>query len=132
MADLGEKKLMMLRNHGTLSVGMTAAECWLGMFFPGTRLRPAGDVAPSAPVARTRWSASTAQDEVRLDGRHGHDRGPWRGPAACANSTGSSPVTGIDAQTGKRHAAAILGVAAAFFACCFQPVTLGRAYWHDE
>jgi len=33
VADLGEKKLMMLRNHGTLSVGMTAAECWLGMFF---------------------------------------------------------------------------------------------------
>uniref|UniRef100_B0T1M1 Class II aldolase/adducin family protein n=1 Tax=Caulobacter sp. (strain K31) TaxID=366602 RepID=B0T1M1_CAUSK len=33
VADLGEKKLMLLRNHGTLSVGMTAAECWLGMFF---------------------------------------------------------------------------------------------------
>jgi len=33
VADLGEMKLMMLRNHGTLSVGMTAAECWLGMFF---------------------------------------------------------------------------------------------------
>jgi len=33
VADLGEKKLMMLRNHGTLSVGTTAAECWLGMFF---------------------------------------------------------------------------------------------------
>jgi hypothetical protein len=28
------KKLMMLRNHGTLSAGMTAAECWLGMFYP--------------------------------------------------------------------------------------------------
>lgn len=34
VADLGEtKKLMMLRNHGTLSVGGSAAECWLGMFF---------------------------------------------------------------------------------------------------
>jgi len=34
VADLGPtKRLMMLRNHGTLSVGSTAAECWLGMFF---------------------------------------------------------------------------------------------------
>jgi ribulose-5-phosphate 4-epimerase/fuculose-1-phosphate aldolase len=33
VADLGEKKLMMLRNHGTLSAGASAAECWLGMFF---------------------------------------------------------------------------------------------------
>ena len=33
VADLGDKKLMMLRNHGTLSVGSTAAECWMGMFF---------------------------------------------------------------------------------------------------
>jgi ribulose-5-phosphate 4-epimerase/fuculose-1-phosphate aldolase len=34
VADLGaEKKLMLLRNHGTLSVGSTAAECWVGMFY---------------------------------------------------------------------------------------------------
>jgi ribulose-5-phosphate 4-epimerase/fuculose-1-phosphate aldolase len=34
VADLGEtKKLMLLRNHGTLSVGATAAECWIGMFY---------------------------------------------------------------------------------------------------
>jgi len=33
VADLGDKKLMLLRNHGTLAVGSTAAECWLGMFF---------------------------------------------------------------------------------------------------
>jgi ribulose-5-phosphate 4-epimerase/fuculose-1-phosphate aldolase len=33
VADLGSKKTMLLRNHGTLSVGATAAECWLGMFF---------------------------------------------------------------------------------------------------
>ena len=29
VADLGDKKLMMLRNHGTLSLGATAAEAWL-------------------------------------------------------------------------------------------------------
>ena len=34
VADLGETKtLMMLRNHGTLSVGSTAAECWIQMFY---------------------------------------------------------------------------------------------------
>jgi ribulose-5-phosphate 4-epimerase/fuculose-1-phosphate aldolase len=34
VADLGpEKKIMLLRNHGTLSVGSTAAECWVGMFY---------------------------------------------------------------------------------------------------
>jgi ribulose-5-phosphate 4-epimerase/fuculose-1-phosphate aldolase len=33
VADLGDKSLMLLRNHGTLAVGSTAAECWLGMFF---------------------------------------------------------------------------------------------------
>jgi ribulose-5-phosphate 4-epimerase/fuculose-1-phosphate aldolase len=33
VADIGDKTLMLLRNHGTLSVGQTAAECWVGMFF---------------------------------------------------------------------------------------------------
>jgi ribulose-5-phosphate 4-epimerase/fuculose-1-phosphate aldolase len=31
-ADLGDKTLMLLRNHGTLAVGRTAAEAWLGIF----------------------------------------------------------------------------------------------------
>jgi ribulose-5-phosphate 4-epimerase/fuculose-1-phosphate aldolase len=33
VADIGDKTLMLLRNHGTLSVGETAAECWVGMFY---------------------------------------------------------------------------------------------------
>jgi len=33
VADLGDKSLMLLRNHGTLAVGSTAAGCWTGMFF---------------------------------------------------------------------------------------------------
>jgi ribulose-5-phosphate 4-epimerase/fuculose-1-phosphate aldolase len=33
VADLGDKSLMLLRNHGTLSLGETAADCWVGMFF---------------------------------------------------------------------------------------------------
>lgn len=33
VADLGDRNLMLLRNHGTLAVGATAAEAWTGMFF---------------------------------------------------------------------------------------------------
>lgn len=31
--DLGDKSLMLLRNHGTMAVGKTAAEAWVGIFF---------------------------------------------------------------------------------------------------
>ena len=33
VADLGDKSLMLLRNHGTLAVGETAAQAWIGIFF---------------------------------------------------------------------------------------------------
>ena len=33
VVDLGDKPLMLLRNHGTLAVGPTAAATWIGMFF---------------------------------------------------------------------------------------------------
>ena len=33
VADLGDKVLMLLRNHGTLAVGPTAGDCWTGMYF---------------------------------------------------------------------------------------------------
>jgi ribulose-5-phosphate 4-epimerase/fuculose-1-phosphate aldolase len=33
VADLGTKNLMLLRNHGTLSCGASAAQTWLQMFF---------------------------------------------------------------------------------------------------
>lgn len=33
VADLGDKRLMILRNHGTLALGPTAGECWTAMFF---------------------------------------------------------------------------------------------------
>ena len=33
VADIGSKTLMLLRNHGTLSVGGTAADCWVGMYY---------------------------------------------------------------------------------------------------
>lgn len=31
--DLGDKKMMLLRNHGTLALGATAAEAFIGIFF---------------------------------------------------------------------------------------------------
>jgi ribulose-5-phosphate 4-epimerase/fuculose-1-phosphate aldolase len=33
VADIGDKELMLLKNHGTLSVGKTAADCWVGMYY---------------------------------------------------------------------------------------------------
>ncbi|QGZ94984.1 class II aldolase/adducin family protein [Terricaulis silvestris] len=33
VADIGDKKLMLLRNHGTLAVGMSAADAFVGIFF---------------------------------------------------------------------------------------------------
>lgn len=33
VADLGEKNTMILRNHGTLTVGQTVAECFLRLYF---------------------------------------------------------------------------------------------------
>ncbi len=33
VADLGDKKLMLLRNHGTLAVGVSAADAFIGIFF---------------------------------------------------------------------------------------------------
>jgi ribulose-5-phosphate 4-epimerase/fuculose-1-phosphate aldolase len=33
VADLGDSRAMILRNHGTLAVGETAADCWLRMFY---------------------------------------------------------------------------------------------------
>lgn len=33
VADLGDKEVLLLRNHGTLAVGKTAADCWVNMFY---------------------------------------------------------------------------------------------------
>ncbi len=66
--DLGDKSLMLLRNHGTMAVGKTAAEAWVGMFFLERACRQqinalsAGrDGILTAPLA--------AQEETRSQGR---------------------------------------------------------------
>ena len=33
VADIGDKQMMLLRNHGTLAVGETAGDCWTNMFY---------------------------------------------------------------------------------------------------
>jgi ribulose-5-phosphate 4-epimerase/fuculose-1-phosphate aldolase len=33
VADIGDKNCLLLRNHGTLTVGKTAADCWTNMFY---------------------------------------------------------------------------------------------------
>ena len=33
VADLGDKSMMLLRNHGTLTLGKTAGDCWTNMFY---------------------------------------------------------------------------------------------------
>ena len=33
VADIGDKHMMLLRNHGTLTVGGSAADCWTHMFY---------------------------------------------------------------------------------------------------
>ncbi|ALL13059.1 class II aldolase/adducin family protein [Caulobacter henricii] len=64
VADLGDKKLMMLRNHGTLSVGTTAAECWMGMFFL-ERACKQQVMALSAGRDNVLMAPDHAQNEVR-------------------------------------------------------------------
>ncbi len=62
--DLGEKNLMLLRNHGTLAVGATAAEAWVGLFFLERACRQQV-MALSAGRACVLIAPEAAQAEVR-------------------------------------------------------------------
>lgn len=64
VADLGDKRLMLLRNHGTLAVGVTAAEAWLGIFFL-ERACAQQVKALTAGRERTLIAPEAAQAEVR-------------------------------------------------------------------
>lgn len=91
VADLGDKPLMLLRNHGTLAVGRTAAEAWIGIYFLERACRqqvaalsagPDGVlIAPDAAQAETReqgkgiafvaglaWPGALRQLDRRLPG----------------------------------------------------------------
>ncbi len=64
VADLGEKSVMLLRNHGTLSVGATAADCWVGMFYL-ERACKQQVMALSAGRERVLLAPESAREEVR-------------------------------------------------------------------
>ena len=64
VADLGDKTLMLLRNHGTLSVGAPAGNCWNGMFFL-ERACKQQVMALSAGIDNVLIAPEAAQNEVR-------------------------------------------------------------------
>ena len=68
--DLGDKTLMLLRNHGTLAVGATAAEAWLGLFFLERACRQQV-MALSAGRAGVLIAPESAQAEVRAQTMRG-------------------------------------------------------------
>ena len=68
VADLGDKPLMLLRNHGTLAVGQTAAAAWVGMFFL-ERACAQQIAALSAGRDNVLIAPDTAQNETREQGK---------------------------------------------------------------
>lgn len=68
VADLGDKPLMLLRNHGTLAVGRTAAEAWIGIFFLETACKQQV-AALSAGRDKVLIAPEAAQAETREQGR---------------------------------------------------------------
>ena len=67
VADIGDKTLMLLRNHGTLSVGETAASCFVGMFFL-ERACKQQVMALSVGRENVLMAPEASQEEVRRQG----------------------------------------------------------------
>lgn len=64
VTDLGPKNLMLLRNHGTLAVGDTAADCWIGMYYL-ERACAMQVMALAGGLDHVRLIPPAVQDEVR-------------------------------------------------------------------
>ena len=64
VADLGDKSVMLLRNHGTLAVGATAAQAWVSIFFL-ERACLQQTLALTAGREAVLTAPEAAQDEVR-------------------------------------------------------------------
>jgi ribulose-5-phosphate 4-epimerase/fuculose-1-phosphate aldolase len=64
VADIGDKNLMLLRNHGTLAVGDSAANCWVGMFYL-ERACKQQIMALSAGRENVLFAPEASQGEVR-------------------------------------------------------------------
>jgi ribulose-5-phosphate 4-epimerase/fuculose-1-phosphate aldolase len=61
--DLGDKTLMLLRNHGTLALGSSAAACWNGMYYL-ERACSIQIAALSGGFAQARLAPVAAQETV--------------------------------------------------------------------
>ncbi len=68
VADLGHKNMMLLRNHGTLAVGESAAAAWVRMFFL-ERACAQQVAALSAGVDNVLQAPDAAQEETRQQGQ---------------------------------------------------------------
>ncbi len=68
VADLGDKSMMLLRNHGTLAVGASAAECWILMYHL-ERACKQQTLALSGGRATVLLAPEAAQAEVRTQSR---------------------------------------------------------------
>ena len=68
VADLGDKPLMLLRNHGTLAVGQTAAQAWMGIYFL-ERACAQQIAALSGGTADVLTAPDAAQQETKEQGR---------------------------------------------------------------
>lgn len=66
--DLGDKNLMLLRNHGTLALGHTAAQAWVGIFFL-ERACAQQVAALSGGAKRVLIAPEAAQAETREQGK---------------------------------------------------------------
>lgn len=70
IGDLGDKTMLMLRNHGTLAVGANAAEAWIRIYF--LEAACARQVmALSAGREHVRFAPDAAREEVRQQTSHG-------------------------------------------------------------
>ncbi len=79
VADLGDKQLMILWNHGTLSTGATAADCWQGIFFL-ERACQQQVMALAGGREHVRFAPEAAQETVRQQVGRGMSGGlAWPG-----------------------------------------------------
>lgn len=79
VADIGDKRMMLLRNHGTLAVGETAAECWINMFYL-ERACKQQVMALSIGRENVLFAPQAAQDEVAMQVSRGLGGGlAWPG-----------------------------------------------------
>ena len=81
VADLGGKALMMLRNHGTLATGATAAEAWVGLFHleRACKMQVMALAAGRDRVLLASESARAEVEKVVAGGLGGMSTLPWPG-----------------------------------------------------